>query len=297
MRNDTAAGRDFGANVGANAGTAPVAFVVAVWLGMPREEILRGLGEGWIAPPPGSPPGWTPAAWAAGPAAAGAPVGTVAGGNPLSTTAAGSPVESIHAEYDPGPTRDDPARADVGLRGDDPPLARLVELQEHHPLPGAQQQLAVDHRDGRRGAAHQHLAAVSVAVEQLVFLDVLGPQLVIVVLVVALDGDRFLDEAAEVVEEAGFGLVDHHRGGGVEAVHGDLAVTHAGAGHYLACPVGEIPELDAARGVEVEHLGADAGLGGGGEEGRRSLRPAQGAPGAQVFIHGSALQGSQTPLL
>ena len=123
MRNDMAAGRDFGANVGASAGTPPVAFVVAVWLGMPREEILRGLGEGWIAPPPGSPPGWTPAAWAAGPGAAGAPVGTTAGGNPLGTTAAGSPVESVHAEYDPGPMRYAPARAEGGLRGDDPSLA------------------------------------------------------------------------------------------------------------------------------------------------------------------------------
>ena len=136
MRNDTAAGRDFGANVGANAGTPPVAFVVAVWLGMPREEILRGLGEGWIAPPPGSPPGWTPAAWAAGPAAAGAPVGTAADGNPLGTTTAGSPVESLHVEYDPGPTRDDPARADVGLRGDDPPLADSA-LVPPWPGPGA----------------------------------------------------------------------------------------------------------------------------------------------------------------
>jgi len=42
--------------------TEPLAFLIASWLGMPREEILRGLEEGWIAPPPGSPPGWTPPA-------------------------------------------------------------------------------------------------------------------------------------------------------------------------------------------------------------------------------------------
>ncbi len=42
--------------------TEPMAFLVASWLGMPREEILRGLDEGWIAPPPGSAPGWTPPA-------------------------------------------------------------------------------------------------------------------------------------------------------------------------------------------------------------------------------------------
>lgn len=65
MQNETAAITNPASTGTSNPGAPPVAFVVAVWLGMPREEILRGLGEGWIAAPPGSPPGWTPAAWAA----------------------------------------------------------------------------------------------------------------------------------------------------------------------------------------------------------------------------------------
>ena len=44
-------------------GTPPIAFVVAVWLGMSHDEILQGLADGSIAPPPGSPPGWTPPDW------------------------------------------------------------------------------------------------------------------------------------------------------------------------------------------------------------------------------------------
>ncbi len=56
-------------------GTPPIAFVVAVWLGMSHEEILRGLAEGSIAPPPGAPPGWTPG-WDSESAASGDPTST-----------------------------------------------------------------------------------------------------------------------------------------------------------------------------------------------------------------------------
>src|SRR6266496_101579 len=44
-------------------GTPPLSYIVAMWLGMPHEEILRGLSDGSVVPPPGSPAGWLPA-WA-----------------------------------------------------------------------------------------------------------------------------------------------------------------------------------------------------------------------------------------
>jgi Ca2+-binding RTX toxin-like protein len=40
--------------------TPPVAFVVAVWLGMSHDAILSGLRDGSIAPPFGAPPDWAP---------------------------------------------------------------------------------------------------------------------------------------------------------------------------------------------------------------------------------------------
>jgi len=103
MRNETAADTKVASNVGGNGGTPPLAFVVAVWLGMPREEILRGLGEGWIAVPPGAPPGWTPAGWSA--------ADKVEGGAPSGGAAAtsGSLATNASPESDPGPMRDDRA--------------------------------------------------------------------------------------------------------------------------------------------------------------------------------------------
>jgi hypothetical protein len=44
-------------------GAPPLAFAVAVWLGMPHDEIDHGLREGWVAPPPGMPADWKPV-WA-----------------------------------------------------------------------------------------------------------------------------------------------------------------------------------------------------------------------------------------
>ena len=44
-------------------GTPPLSYIVAVWLGMPHEDILRGLRDGSVVPPPGAPPGWLPS-WA-----------------------------------------------------------------------------------------------------------------------------------------------------------------------------------------------------------------------------------------
>ncbi len=45
----------------------PLDFVVAMWMGMPRDEVLRGLREGWVRPPPGAGPQWLPFSDGAGP--------------------------------------------------------------------------------------------------------------------------------------------------------------------------------------------------------------------------------------
>lgn len=41
-------------------GAPPLSYIIAMWLGMPHDEILRGLRDGSVAPPPGAPQGWLP---------------------------------------------------------------------------------------------------------------------------------------------------------------------------------------------------------------------------------------------
>jgi Ca2+-binding RTX toxin-like protein len=114
MANNTTPGAIVAPTTGSDGGVPPVAFVVAAWLGMPREEILRGLHEGWIAAPPGSPPGWTPAVWSgAGAAGDSAPGGATASG---SVTATDPP------EAGPSEPAVDRARVHGWLRALDPAL-------------------------------------------------------------------------------------------------------------------------------------------------------------------------------
>ncbi len=47
-----------------NPNSPPRPFAVAAWFGMSQEEILAGLRDGTIAPPPGAPPDWTPPGFA-----------------------------------------------------------------------------------------------------------------------------------------------------------------------------------------------------------------------------------------
>jgi hypothetical protein len=42
----------------------PIDFVVAVWLGMSHQDIVAGLADGRVIPPPGESAGWIPPAWA-----------------------------------------------------------------------------------------------------------------------------------------------------------------------------------------------------------------------------------------
>ena len=95
MAINTTAGAGVAPTTSGDGAVPPVAFVVAAWLGMPRAELLRGLREGWIAAPPGSPPGWTPAAWSASGATADTvPGAAFATGGPATT----DPPESVPAD-------------------------------------------------------------------------------------------------------------------------------------------------------------------------------------------------------
>lgn len=116
MQNGTAAITNPVSTTGGNHGAPPVAFVVAVWLGMPREEILRGLGEGWIAAPPGSPPGWTPAAWSAS--------GPVDGG--AAADAAGGLTTTDPQDHEGELMRNERARVHGWLRALDPSLTETA---------------------------------------------------------------------------------------------------------------------------------------------------------------------------
>ncbi len=53
-------------------GTPPLSYIVAVWLGMPHDDILRGLRDGSVVPPPGASPDWLPP-WASGGNSSGGP--------------------------------------------------------------------------------------------------------------------------------------------------------------------------------------------------------------------------------
>lgn len=48
------------ATTAANPSVPPIPYVVASWMGYPRERIVAGLQRGSIAPPAGAPPGWLP---------------------------------------------------------------------------------------------------------------------------------------------------------------------------------------------------------------------------------------------
>src|SRR5256884_5220105 len=71
-------------------------------------------------------------------------------------------------------------------------VALAVELEEEHPLPRAEAELAVAHRDRLAGRAEQHRHAVGVAVADVHVLgaDVLGAPVPVVVRVVRVAGDE-----------------------------------------------------------------------------------------------------------
>ena len=141
-----------------------------------------------------------------------------------------------------------------------PTIPCLIEFAKQDSLPLAEQHLAVHHRNCDRRLAGQKLTNVSVSVDELIFLKVLGTHRMIVVLVVGVLGDDIANETPVVVEEARFRLVDDNRGRRVRAVHSDLTVTNARPRHDFAGQIGDIPELVWFRGRKMESLGANGRL-------------------------------------
>src|SRR5690242_17126222 len=94
---------------------------------------------------------------------------------------------------------------------DDPAaLALAVELEEEHPLPRAEAELPVTHRNrlARRPEEHRHAVRVTVADLHVLGADVLGAQIPVAVRVVlALRRHESPDEVREVLEEAALELV------------------------------------------------------------------------------------------
>ena len=96
----------------------PMPFVVAAWLGFPREHIVRGLQRGTIAPPADAPPGWLPSG-AAPDAASDTPDGgaspadpaVAAGDAALSTGGADTPPADPEPDASPADPEPDTAGA------------------------------------------------------------------------------------------------------------------------------------------------------------------------------------------
>lgn len=85
---------------------------------------------------------------------------------------------------------------------EDPTLSRLVKFGEKDTLPLAKQYLTVNDRNRHGGLAGEELADMRLAVDELVFLEVFGAKLVIIVLVVLVGRNERFNNPAKVVEES-----------------------------------------------------------------------------------------------
>lgn len=155
------------------------------------------------------------------------------------------------------PAADSVAALDALGVDDGAAIARLIELDVEHSLPLAQQHLTIDDGHGDTGRADEHLPDVRLSVHEFVFLDVLGPDIPVVMLVVRVFGDDSFYPAAEVVDEPCFRLVDGDRGGGVRRVNRHLAVADFRSLHNFAHDLSEIDEFFARLGPEVHHFCPD----------------------------------------
>ena len=87
---------------------------------------------------------------------------------------------------------------------EDSAFAGLVEFGEQHALPLSEKDFSVDDWNRYRWLARQELADMSVTVDELILLKVLGPNLVIVMLVIDISRHEALDGPSEVIEKTGF---------------------------------------------------------------------------------------------
>lgn len=91
-------------------------------------------------------------------------------------------------------------------------LSGLVEFGEEDPLPLTEKHLTIDNRDRHRRLARDELPDVRVTVDELIFLEVLRPHIVVIVLVVDVARNNAFDGPTEVVEETCLGFVDEYGG-------------------------------------------------------------------------------------
>src|SRR5262245_6041585 len=126
------------------------------------------------------------------------------------------------------------------LEGDRPRLG-LIELEGHQPLPGPERRLPADHRDRMGRRREQHRLHVRVTVRALVGLEVLGPDLEVVVAEIGVVvRDEVGEMPAEVVERAVLPFVDQQGAGRVGAERHHHAVGDAGVLDRAAEVVGEV---------------------------------------------------------
>src|SRR5687768_6930533 len=128
------------------------------------------------------------------------------------------------------------------LQGDRAVL-RLVHLEEEQPLPCAEGRLAVGDRDRVRGGRQEHRLHVRVTVPALVGMEVLRPEIEIVVPVIrALVRDQLGQVTTEIVERAVLPFVDEQGAGGVRAERDDETLRDARILDRSAEVVGEVEE-------------------------------------------------------
>src|SRR3954471_9549819 len=137
---------------------------------------------------------------------------------------------------------------------DDPAAVALaVELEEENPLPGAEAELAVAHRNRLAGGPEQHRHAVRVPVAEVhvLFADVLGASVPVVVRVVGLARHEALEHVREVLQETALELVHSNAAGRVRRVHAGDAVGDAALANGLRDLLGDVTDCETAGGTKL----------------------------------------------
>src|SRR5690348_6403810 len=140
---------------------------------------------------------------------------------------------------------------------DDPAAVALaVELQEEHPLPRSEAELALAHGDRLSGGAEQHRHAMRVAIAEIHVLraDVLGAAIPIVVRVVGVARDQALEHVGEVLQEAALELVDAHATRRVRRVDASDPVDDAAFADDLDDLLGDVADRQSAAGSKLRLL-------------------------------------------
>src|SRR5439155_27307451 len=133
------------------------------------------------------------------------------------------------------------------------PVALAVELDEEHPLPGAEAKLAFAyrHRFACRAKQHRHAVRVSVAEVHVLGADVLGSLVPVVVRVVSLTRHEAAEQLREVLDEPGLELVDPNTARRVRGVDAGDAFDDTALSDRLVDLVGDVPDGQPAGGPEL----------------------------------------------